>query len=77
MEEIFLPTSGLVHIKNKLRKLENNEYLKVKDRIGSLIDKNSPGYELLTERKSEIEKEIQELRYILRNAVVVENKASV
>ncbi|EKD32627.1 MAG: hypothetical protein ACD_77C00032G0002 [uncultured bacterium] len=77
MDEVFLPPQGIDHIRQRLRKLEQIELVKIAARLRSIVDQGSAGYAILKEMKSEVEKEINELKEVLANAVVVDNKARV
>lgn len=76
-DEVFLPPQGLDHIRQRLRHLENVELQKVARKLKSLSDQDSPAVIILKEMQSEINQESRQLKRILANAVIVDNRARV
>jgi len=76
-DEVFLPPQGLDHIRQRLRHLENVELQKVARKLKSLSDQDSPAVIILKEMQSEIDQESRQLKKIMANAVIVDNRARV
>lgn len=76
-DEVFLPPQGLDHIRQRLRHLETEELMKVAQKLKSITDHESPAFIILKEMQGEISQEASQLKKILANAVVVDNRARV
>jgi transcription elongation GreA/GreB family factor len=74
IEEVFLPPQGIDHIRQRLEHLEMVEARKIAQKMASLVDRASPAFIILTEMQQEVDQEIRQLKRILANAVVVENR---
>ncbi|MFC1721876.1 hypothetical protein ACFL0Z_03105 [Patescibacteria group bacterium] len=76
-DEVFLPPQGLDHIRQRLHHLESVELKKVAQKLKSITDHDSPAFIILEEMREEINHEAKQLKGILANAVVVDNRARV
>ncbi len=74
-EEVFLPPQGIDHIRQRLNHLELIESRKITQKMSSIDDHSSPAFIILNEMKQDIDREIYQLKSLLANAVVVENRA--
>jgi len=76
-DEVFLPPQGIDHIRQRLHQLESIELAKVARKLRSISDHDSPAFIILKEMEDEIGQEVGQLKRILANAVVVDNRARV
>lgn len=76
-DEVFLPPQGLDNIRQRLHYLESVELRKVAQKLTSITDHGSPAFIILREMQDEITQEVKQLKEILANAVVVDNRARV
>lgn len=76
-DEVFLPPQGVDHIRQRLHHLENVELAKIARKLKSISDHGSPAFIILKELEDEVSQETSQLKKLLANAVVVDNRARV
>lgn len=73
-EEVFLPPQGIDHIRQRLNHLKSIEIRKIVQKMARIKDRSSPAFIILDEMKQDIDREICQLKSLLTNAVIVDNK---
>lgn len=73
-DEVFLPPQGIDHIRQRLNQLELIEARKIAQKMASIVDRASPAFIILDEMKQDVDREANQLKSLLANAVVVDNK---
>lgn len=80
MKENYISQEGLQKLKNELEQLKTIERPDVVDRIAKARDlgdlSENAEYHEAREKQSFIEGRIQELEFLIKNAVIIENKKS-